>query len=117
MGIGFAVSRFGLFLRQFRLVSGSAVHSTGISIRSGVALVALGIVVNVAATVYHVKTIHALKSGRWTPGVSHPATALSLVGRIRCGNSDISVDARLSCVRVPIKVTTGRANLQSSTSP
>jgi putative membrane protein len=78
MGIGFAVSRFGLFLREMR-VSTPAVHSTGLSLYSGVALVGLGIVVNIAATIYHVRTTAALRSGTWVPGVSRNAIVLALL--------------------------------------
>ena len=50
MGVGFAVARFGLFLRQMQ--SGEShlpVHSTGVSVWSGVALVTLGVIVNLSA--------------------------------------------------------------------
>ncbi len=62
MGVGFAVARFGLFLRQFQeqqvLVFHSSaqtiVHSTGASVYGGVALVALGTIVNVGSIARHV---------------------------------------------------------------
>ena len=50
MGVGFAVSRFGLFLRE---LSASASHlpaqTTGLSLWSGVMLVAMGVVVTLSA--------------------------------------------------------------------
>ena len=81
MGIGFAVSRFGLFLRQ---VSASESHlpshTTGISLWSGVSLVALGVIVNLSAVVRHFQLIHELSSGTWRPGrVSRDAVILGLL--------------------------------------
>src|ERR1700761_2609575 len=54
MGIGFAVARFGLFLQQLRLVPGMVVSRSGVSVHSGVALVVLGVTVNVVAAIHHV---------------------------------------------------------------
>ena len=50
MGIGFAVSRFGLFLRQITAADShlpANPHTTGLSLWSGVALVAIGVIVTV----------------------------------------------------------------------
>jgi putative membrane protein len=81
MGIGFAVSRFGLFLRQ---VSASESHlpshTTGISLWSGVSLVALGVIVNLSAVLRHFQLIRELSSGTWRPGrVSRDAVILGLL--------------------------------------
>ena len=69
MGVGFAVARFGLFLRQLRE---SQIHvaaqGTGISVYSGVALVGLGVAVNLGAVINHVRTIRELRLGTWRPG-------------------------------------------------
>jgi putative membrane protein len=75
MGVGFAVSRFGLFLRE---VSASASHlpakTTGLSLWSGVFLVALGVIVTLSAVV------RELRSGEWRAGrVSTDAVILGLV--------------------------------------
>jgi len=79
MGVGFAVARFGLFLRQMQAseVHGP-VHSSGMSVWSGVALVMLGVVVNLGAMVQHVKLTRALMSGTWRPGVAVQAVALAV---------------------------------------
>ena len=81
MGIGFAVARFGLFLRQFPpVLSTRAGHSTGLSVWSGVSLVALGVIVIVDAIVRHFQIVHQLSSGSWTAGrVSKSAVALALL--------------------------------------
>ena len=91
MGVGFAVSRFGLFLREMQAsgahspASGSQMHgagvqATGVSVYSGVALVALGVVVNLAAVAQHFQTVRALHRGSWVPGrVSIPAVVLGLM--------------------------------------
>jgi putative membrane protein len=81
MGIGFAVSRFGLFLREMRPADLThAASPTGMSLYSGVALVALGVLVNVAAVAHHLRTVRELRTGTWTAGrVSRSAVALALL--------------------------------------
>src|ERR1700677_1739927 len=81
MGVGFAVSRFGLFLREMRSSDLHApVQSTGLSVYSGVALVALGVVVNLSAVAHHIRTVRELRSGTWLPGqVSANAVILGLL--------------------------------------
>jgi putative membrane protein len=81
MGVGFAVSRFGLFLREMRASETHAtVHATGVSEYSGVAIVALGVIVNVAAVLQHVRTVRELRQGTWVAGrVSTNAVVLALL--------------------------------------
>jgi putative membrane protein len=83
MGIGFAVSRFGLFLRQ---VTAAESHlpanprSTGVSLWSGVALVALGVIVTLSSVYRHIQLTRELSSGTWRPGrISRGAVTLGLV--------------------------------------
>jgi len=69
MGVGFAVARFGLFLREIQATESHApAHATGLSLWSGVALVGLGVVVNLGAMLQHVQLIRQLSSGTWQPG-------------------------------------------------
>jgi putative membrane protein len=81
MGVGFALARFGLFLRQMAATEGHApTHATGLSVWSGVALVALGVIVNVSATRRHFQIVRELGSGTWVPGrVSKDAVALAVL--------------------------------------
>jgi inner membrane protein YidH len=84
MGIGFAVSRFGLFLRQLTAaeshLGANVVRSTGLSLWSGVALVALGVIVTLSSALRHIQLIHQLSSGTWQPGrVSRDALILGLI--------------------------------------
>ena len=81
MGVGFAVSRFGLFLRELRAgESHLSVRATGLSLWSGVALVGLGVVVNISAVARHVRLVRELRSGKWTAGrVSIDAIILGLL--------------------------------------
>jgi putative membrane protein len=81
MGVGFAVSRFGLFLRELRAgESHLSVRATGLSLWSGVALVGLGVVVNISAVARHVRLVRELRSGTWTAGrVSMDAIILGLL--------------------------------------
>jgi putative membrane protein len=81
MGVGFAVSRFGLFLREIR---GSEAHlpprTTGLSVWSGIAIVLLGVAVNVSAVIRHFQITRELSSGAWIAGrVSKPAVILGSV--------------------------------------
>lgn len=81
MGVGFAVSRFGLFLREIR---GSEANlpprTTGLSVWSGIAIVLLGVAVNVSAVIRHFQITRELSSGVWIPGrVSTPAVILGSV--------------------------------------
>lgn len=81
MGVGFAVSRFGLFLRQFaERQAHTKVQASSHSVISGVVLVVLGVVVNVAATVRHFQVTRELASGSWVPGrVSKDAVILAIL--------------------------------------
>jgi len=81
MGVGFAVSRFGLFLREMRASEVHApVHSTGLSVYSGVVLVVLGVAVNVMAVAQHIRTTRELRGGVWVAGrVSTGAVILGLI--------------------------------------
>ncbi|MBB5345508.1 YidH family protein [Tunturibacter empetritectus] len=81
MGIGFAVSRFGLFLRQITAAqSHLPANTTGFSLWSGVALVALGVIVNLSSVYRHFQLVHELSSGSWRPGhVSRDAVILGLL--------------------------------------
>jgi putative membrane protein len=84
MGVGFAVARFGLFLRQMVLTNPHGttlpVGSVGISVPSGVALVLLGVVVLALASFRHIRTTRRLREGTWIPGqISKEAVALALL--------------------------------------
>src|SRR3978361_1718998 len=57
MGVGFAVARFGLFLRQMSESQGRASTHAAYSVYAGVALVALGVAVNLLAAQHHVRTV------------------------------------------------------------
>lgn len=72
MGVGFAIARFALFLREMR---GNA--QTGLSVYAGVAVVILGVVVLLVAIVQHVRVVHDLEAGTWKPGVSRIAVAMA----------------------------------------
>jgi putative membrane protein len=74
MGFGFVVARFGLFLREFQaLRPNDAPQPVHLSQWFGIALVLMGVLVNVAAAVQHVRLIRRLEKGSWTPGPSRPA--------------------------------------------
>ena len=81
MGIGFAVSRFGLFLRQLSATeSHLTTHTTGLSLWSGVALLALGVIVTLSSVLRHIQLIHELSSGTWQPGrISRDAVILGII--------------------------------------
>jgi putative membrane protein len=86
MGVGFAVARFGLFLREMQsdrtqaAQTHATVHATGLSLWSGVGLVALGVLVSAGAVVRHIRIVRQLSSGTWVPGkVSRSGVALATV--------------------------------------
>lgn len=81
MGVGFAVARFGLFLREMQAAqSHTPGHATGLSLWSGVGLVSLGVVVNVAALIRHMQLVHELSTGAWVPGrISRQGVALAAI--------------------------------------
>ncbi|MCY2976200.1 MAG: DUF202 domain-containing protein [Planctomycetota bacterium] len=61
MGFGFVVARFGLFLREVALNHPEApAPSSSFSLPVGVALIALGIVVNIASVVRHRRYVAAI---------------------------------------------------------
>jgi uncharacterized membrane protein YidH (DUF202 family) len=62
IGIGFAVSRFGLFFRQLSATeSHLPTRATGLSVWSGVTLVGLGVVVILSSVLRHFQLIRELK--------------------------------------------------------
>jgi putative membrane protein len=64
MGFGFVVARFGLFLREIAILSETpSPRYRGMSIWVGVALVVLGVVVNLAAAFNHWQTVRRLERG------------------------------------------------------
>lgn len=81
IGIGFEVSRFGLFFRQLSAnESHLPTRATGLSVWSGVTLVGLGVVVILSSVLRHFQLIRELKSGTWVPGrVSRDAVILGLL--------------------------------------
>ena len=81
MGVGFAVSRFGLFLRQMSATQGhNPTSSPAHSVVAGAALVILGVVVNLGAVINHFQITRHLAEGTWQPGkVSTMAVALALL--------------------------------------
>jgi putative membrane protein len=81
IGIGFAVSRFGLFFRQLSASeSRLPTRATGLSVWSGVTLVGLGVIVILSSVLRHFQLIRELKSGTWIPGrVSRDAVVLGLL--------------------------------------
>ena len=81
MGVGFAVSRFVLFLRDFSNTQHApAQTSTTHSVITGAALVALGVLINIASVINHLSTIKKLAAGTWQPGQpSRTAVALAII--------------------------------------
>ncbi|RZU41519.1 YidH family protein [Edaphobacter modestus] len=83
MGLGFAIARFGLFIRQLHI--STSPHSTGSvpsagSAFTGISLLVLGILVNVLGAVDYSLTIRALRAGKWIPGrISRMAVTLAMV--------------------------------------
>ena len=72
MGFGFVVARFGMFLRELAAARGAEVppaRGHPVSLWIGVALVALGVLVNLLAAIDHGRVVRSLRRGD-----THPAT-------------------------------------------
>jgi putative membrane protein len=66
MGFGFVVARFGLFLREVaREQHQPSGASLGFSLWIGIALVLIGVFVNISAVVRQGRLIEQLKRGEW----------------------------------------------------
>jgi uncharacterized protein (DUF302 family)/uncharacterized membrane protein YidH (DUF202 family) len=64
MAFGFVVARFGLFLRELEAGPGFApAKPSAVSLPLGIALVLIGVVVNIAAAWGHLRYIHRLNAG------------------------------------------------------
>jgi putative membrane protein len=78
MGFGFAIARFGIFLREMQ--PGQSGHPRWTSPVTGVLLLALGVAVNVLASLQYAATIRQLREGSWIPGrLSKTALTLALL--------------------------------------
>ena len=80
MGVGFAVARFGLFLREMGTKPAQVgPHTLSLSVPAGVTLVLIGVIVTVNALVRHVVLVRQLREGEWVPGkISKSAVALAV---------------------------------------
>jgi putative membrane protein len=66
MGFGFVVARFGLFLREIQAArEGTPLEAGRGSLWFGVALVLMGVLVNVSSVVQHLRLLRALRAGTW----------------------------------------------------
>ena len=91
MGFGFVVARFGLFLQQLEIVQHQNLsQSFGVSLWFGTALIAVGVVVNIASAWRHSRLVRDLAQG--VPPPSRPsrlaigiAVLLSLIGLAMVG--------------------------------
>lgn len=81
MGFGFVVARFGLFLREIQLAQHLALQAhTGLSLWFGTALVAMGVLMEIAATTRHLKLVRQLQSGQpFQLGASRTAIAVAIL--------------------------------------
>ena len=75
MGFGFAIARFGLFLREMESsATHTSVPSQAGSPFTGVFLIALGVFINLIGSIQYAHTVRLLNKGQWMPG------RVSLVG-------------------------------------
>jgi len=81
MGFGFAIARFGIFLRQIEQTESKTIaHGLWGSPLTGVLLIALGVLVNIAASTHYLQTVRQLSQGTWLPGrASRTAVTLSIL--------------------------------------
>jgi putative membrane protein len=80
MGFGFVVARFGLFLRELAEAHKLGPHrTTGLSHWLGTVLLIIGIIVNVGATVQHIRLINRLNRGETLDSYSGAGIAVTLI--------------------------------------
>jgi putative membrane protein len=80
MGFGFVVARFGLFLRELIAAHQFAsLRTTGLSLWLGTALLIIGVIVNVGATIQHVRLINRLNRGEVLDSYSRTGIAVAFV--------------------------------------
>jgi putative membrane protein len=80
MGFGFVVARFGLFLREIAVTTHARpMEPTGTSLWVGIALLLLGAIVSVGASIHHVRLIGRLNRGEQIGQPSFGAIAIALV--------------------------------------
>jgi uncharacterized protein (DUF302 family)/uncharacterized membrane protein YidH (DUF202 family) len=78
MGFGFVVARFGLFLQQIRAFQNAVpVNPPGLSVWFGIALIIVGMIVDVVSAWNHVRIIRDLNRGAPVPG--RPSTQAVVV--------------------------------------
>jgi putative membrane protein len=82
MGFGFVVARFGLFLQGIRLVQNQAQNhfperTYGLSLWFGIALVAIGVLVDLLAGWRHLRLVRELDRGDTSH--SHPAAVATSI--------------------------------------
>jgi putative membrane protein len=81
MGFGFVVARFGLFLRELAsLKTLPQLETSALSVPLGTALLVAGVLVNVFASVRHVRIVRALNTG--TPIATKPSTLAIVVALV-----------------------------------
>ncbi len=83
MGFGFVIARFGLFLRKLSQIRGMHMHGkqgTSASMYIGVAVVLIGVLVNIAAAYRHGKFMAKIKRGETPEGIKGGLPVIIAVG-------------------------------------
>jgi putative membrane protein len=88
MGFGFVVARFGLFLRELATTRPDLhVRASGFSTWTGTALIMIGVIINITASIRHVHVIDELRRGtdtlaRPSYGAIAVAIVLAIIGAV-----------------------------------
>lgn len=77
MGFGFVVARFGLSLRQAQIQPAASAPSHGLSVWFGIALITVGVIVNLSSSWHHFQLVRELNRGGLVP--SRPSTEAVLL--------------------------------------
>jgi len=81
MGFGFVVARFGLFLRELASIRTlSQLQTSALTVPLGTALLVAGVLVNILASVRHVRVVRAINTG--APVVTKPSTMAIVISLV-----------------------------------
>jgi putative membrane protein len=114
MAFGFVVARFGLFLRELASARGRAPAAPSVlSLPLGVGLVLIGVVLNIVASLHHVRYVQQLNEGKLIVGrPSRLAIALALI--LAAAGLALAIYLAITSARNALPNTTGKQSVSTN---